>query len=78
MDNTTTTDRIARYQSLLYQAEQLDADWIDVGMPDTLSSADACQISRWFDVRPDGEWIWNHDLKVTRFDLAYYITTNRD
>lgn len=78
-NNTITTDnRIAQYQEQLGQAIQLEKDWIACGMPSLLSSADACHLSRDFDVRPDGAWLWNHDLKVTRFELAYHITTNHD
>jgi len=78
MENTATTTTTDQHHAWVQQAIQLEKDWIDCGMPSKISTADACAISRDFDVRPDGRWVWDHDLKVTRFELAYHITTNHD
>ena len=85
MDNTATTTtylsntpEAIQHRAWMQEAIQLEKDWIDCEMPSKISTADACTISRDFDVRPDGRWIWDHERMVTRFELAYHITTNRD
>ena len=81
MDNTATTttpDNVDQIRAWVLEAVQLDKDWRDCGMPDTVSIYDAHALCDDFDARYDGRWIYGTMRYIDRYHLAYHIVSNRD
>ena len=61
------------------QAINLELRWIDGGrIPAVMDQYDAQIFSNQFGVAPAGRWISGYCGKISRFELAYHVTTNGD
>jgi|DEB0MinimDraft_6_1074348.scaffolds.fasta_scaffold77742_2 hypothetical protein len=66
-----------QHEFALQQAINLELRWIDGGrIPAVMNQYDAQNFSKQFGVAPAGRWIWGYCGKISRFELAYHVTTH--
>jgi len=77
-NTTNTNDIIKQHEIWVQEAIILELKWIDGGrIPAVMSQTDAWNHSNRYGVEPAGRWVSAPSHRVTRFELAYHITTNR-